>query len=101
MARAKKVDDNQKEIVQTFRDLGAKVAITSSAGGGFPDLVVQYRYPQTGRLETLLVEIKDFAKAPSRRRLTVAQEKFHTEFNCHIVESQKDVFELLEINFRD
>ena len=101
MARAKKVDDNQKEIVQTFRDLGARVAITSSAGGGFPDLVVQYRYPQNGKLDTLLVEVKDGSKSPSRRKLTPEQERFHAEFNCHIVENQKDVFELLEVNYRD
>jgi len=101
MSRAKKVDANQAEIVQTFRDLGARVADTSGAGDGFPDLVVQYREPMRGRLLTHLVEVKDGNKPPSRRKLTPAQEKFHAEFNCHIVESVKDVYELLEINYQD
>ena len=101
MAYAKKVDANQKEIVKAFRQLGAKVAITSSAGDGFPDLVVQYRYPSRKlyNLETLLVEVKDGAKPPSQRRLTPEQEVFHSIFNCHIVESVVDVYDLLEVNF--
>lgn len=105
MSRAKKVDANQAEIVQTFRDLGARVAITSSAGDGFPDLVVQYRFPfnryPRKALETLLVEIKDGSLPPSKRRLNPRQEEFHTEFVCHIVESVRDVYELLEINYQD
>ena len=101
MSWSKRIDDNQRLIVQTFRDLGAKVAITSSAGGGFPDLVVQYRYPQDGKLDTMLVEVKDGSKSPSRRRLTPEQERFHAEFICHVVESVKDVFELLQVNYRD
>ena len=101
MSRAKKVDANQPEIVQTFRDLGAKVAITSSAGDGFPDLVVQYRNPMVRRIQTLLVEIKDGNKPPSKRKLTPDQEKFHAVFHCYIVESVKDVYELLEITYQD
>jgi hypothetical protein len=102
MSRAKKVDANQPEIVDTFRQLGAKVAITSSAGDGFPDLVVQYRYPDMRYgLHTLLVEVKDGAKPPSKRKLTPDQVKFHAIFNCHIVETIKDVYELLEVNYQD
>ena len=101
MTYKKKVDDNQKEIVQTLRDLGANVAITSSAGDGFPDLVVQHRRPQNGRIETLLVEVKDGTKSPSRRKLTPEQERFHAVFNCHIVESVKDCYELLEFVYQD
>ena len=95
--RGGKVDANQGQIVTTFRDLGAKVAITSDAGGGFPDLVVEYNYPTRG-LRTLLVEIKDGSLSPSRRQLTDAQKVFHSIFSCHIVESVDDVYELLEIN---
>ena len=105
MTYKKKVDDNQKEIVQTFRDLGAKVAITSSAGDGFPDLVVQFRHwcnsNRSGRVETLLVEVKDGAKPPSQRKLTQKQVDFHAVFNCHIVETIQDVYELLEVNYCD
>ena len=52
MRYARKIDTNQTEIVNTFRQIGASVAITSAVGKGFPDLVVGY----AGR--TLLVEIK-------------------------------------------
>ena len=37
MSRA---DDNQAEIVQALRGVGAKVHVTSQVGGGCPDLVV-------------------------------------------------------------
>ena len=101
MSWAKKVDDNQKEIVDTFEALGARVAITSSAGNGFPDLVVQYRNPLVRRIQTMLVEIKDGSKPPSRRKLTPDQEKFHGKFVCYIVETVKDVYELLEVTWQD
>jgi hypothetical protein len=106
MTYKKKVDANQAEIVDTFRQLGAKVAITSSAGDGFPDLVVQYRYPyKLARhgygLTTHLVEIKDGNKPPSARKLSPKQIKFHALFVCHIVETVRDVYELLEINYQD
>ena len=95
MTFKKKVDDNQKQIVQLFRDLGANVAITSSAGNGFPDLVVQYRCPWRCKLQTFLVEIKNSELPPSKRRLTKAQVKFHAVFNCHIVECEQDIYDLL------
>ena len=103
MTFAKKVDANQAEIVKTFRSLGARVAITSSAGDGFPDLVVQYWWPLAGHLplETFLVEVKDGSKPPSERELTPKQEEFHAEFVCHIVESVQDVYDLLEINYQE
>lgn len=100
MSRARKVDANQGEIVATFRSLGSRVAITSAAGDGFPDLVVQHNHPKRG-VRTLLVEIKDGAKPPSARKLTPEQEEFHSRFVCHIVENKRDVYELLEINYQD
>lgn len=97
MSRARKVDANQTELVNLGRELGAKIAITSAAGDGFPDTVWQFTDHSTRnrRLETALVEIKDGSLSPSRRKLTPAQEKFHAEFNCHIIECRADVFELL------
>lgn len=52
MRRAAKVDGNQTEIVNALRTLGCSVAVTSTVGKGFPDLVVGI----AGR--TLLVEVK-------------------------------------------
>ena len=87
--RAARTDRNQKEIVSLFRDLGCNVAITSSVGDGFPDIVVQ----RSGT--TYLVEIKDPEQPPSRRRLTKSQQVFHSIFHCYIVETREDVFTLL------
>lgn len=72
--RAAKVDDNQRDIVEAFRAIGFSVAVTSSAGQGFPDLVVgAYGL-------NVLVEVKDGGKSPSRRRLTACQSDFLAEW---------------------
>jgi len=68
--RAAKVDANQSDIVDAFRAMGFSVAVTSSAGQGFPDLVVG------GYGLNVLVEVKDGGKTPSRRRLTACQSDF-------------------------
>ncbi len=43
MRIASKVDTNQPAIVQTFRQLGARVQVLSFVGKGFPDLLICYR----------------------------------------------------------
>ena len=103
MTYKKKVDANQADIVALFRSLGAKVRPTHEIGGGFPDLIVEYRYPsrRTNGLKTMLVEIKDGSLSPSRRQLTPDQKKFHSIFHCYIVESEQDVYDLLEITYKD
>ncbi len=103
MSRAKRVDANQAELVELGRELGAKIAITSAVGDGFPDSVWQYRHLYkigcvTHGLETYLVEIKDGSKPPSKRKLTPDQVEFHSVFNCHIIECRADVFDLLGQN---
>lgn len=71
MRRAGRVDDNQPQIVADLRRLGLEVAITSSLGGGFPDIVVA----RAG--VNWLFEIKDANKPPSARKLTPAEELWH------------------------
>lgn len=71
--RAAKVDANQGELVDVMRRMGASVVITSVAGDGFPDTVVGW-----GGI-SVLAEIKDGAKVPSKRKLTEDQKKFHEE----------------------
>ena len=62
----KRVDDNQKEIVQALEQIGCDVLEI-----GWPlDLLIGYR----GR--NWLLEIKDPAKTPSERKLTDAQVQF-------------------------
>lgn len=70
MRRMAKVDRNQAEVVEALRKAGWHVAITSSLGDGFPDLVVS----KGGWMA--YVEVKDGAKPPSERELTEDQVKF-------------------------
>lgn len=73
--RAARIDANQPYLVDLMRRMGASVAITSAAGDGFTDLVVGW-----GGV-TVLAEVKDGAKSPSRRQLTDEQVKFHASFS--------------------
>lgn len=75
MKRARKVDDNQREIVAALRAIGCFVHSTAAAGDGFPDLAVAYR----GRW--YLVEVKDGSKPPSARKLTKAQAEWQSRVN--------------------
>ena len=76
--KARKVDANQSDIVKGLRAIGCSVAITSGAGDGFPDLVVGYYG------KNFLIEIKDGAKPPSKRKLTPEQEQFHIDWRGQI-----------------
>jgi hypothetical protein len=67
----KKVDSNQTEIVKGLRAVGATVRSTAAIGKGFPDIAVGYRR------QNFLFEIKDGARCPSERKLTIAEEDFH------------------------
>lgn len=67
---AKRVDTNQKEIVEALRELGVSVQILSDVGKGCPDLVVGFR----GR--NYLLEIKDGKRPPSQQKLTEHEERF-------------------------
>lgn len=70
MRRKGRVDANQAVIVQALRDIGASVAVTSSLGDGFPDLVVGFRG------FNYLLEVKDGAKPLSKRILTDDEQVF-------------------------
>ncbi len=66
----KRVDSNQKQIVQSLRKLGFSVAITSMVGKGFPDIVV-------GRHGVnYLFELKDGNKPASCQKLTLWEADF-------------------------
>ena len=84
----KRTDSNQREVVQAFRELGATVRSIHTVGDGVPDLIVGVHG------QTILVEVKDGAKSPSKRRLTPAEQKFHDEWRggeLLIVETVADV----------
>lgn len=80
MRRAAKVDENQAEIVEALRAVGASVTVTSQLGGGFPDLVVGYRNEAN-----YLLELKDGRKPPSARKLTPDEERWHKAWRGLVV----------------
>lgn len=65
--RARRTDSNHTEIAEAFEKLGFSVDKTNDLW----DLTIGY-----GGL-TLLVEVKDGKKPPSKRRLTARAKKFH------------------------
>lgn len=65
--RARRKDDNHTEITRTLRQVGAELVETYQLPGAL-DCFVAYR----GRW--VLLEIKDGAKAKSRRALTPAEQ---------------------------
>lgn len=75
---AKRVDANQGAIVEALRRCGATVAITSSLGDGFVDIVVGYG----GR--NYLVEIKDGSQPESAQKLTPDEKAFHEKWRGQI-----------------
>lgn len=91
--RKGRVDVNQAEVVAALRAIGAAVAITSSLGGGFPDLVVGYRGVNW------LLEVKDGNKPPSGQRLTPDEIEFHGVWGQHapiyIVNSPQQAVDLV------
>ena len=74
MRRRARVDSNQASIVETLRGVGAKVEFLAPLGRGVPDLLVAFRG------QWYVVEFKDGALAPSRRKLTSFERAWHDEF---------------------
>jgi Holliday junction resolvase len=68
--RAKRVDDNQKEIVRQLRQLGASVRPLHMVGQGLPDIIVGVRN------QNFLIEIKDGKKSKSKKKLTDDEQEF-------------------------
>lgn len=71
MSYAKKVDDNQAEIVKELRDAGYSVEILSSVGLGVPDLLIGGVCRISGEPRTWLMEVKG-----SRGKLTKRQQEW-------------------------
>lgn len=68
--RAKRVDDNQAQLVKQIRQLGATVRHLHMVGDGLPDIIVGYRK------KNFLIEIKDFKKSKSQKKLTADEQEF-------------------------
>lgn len=91
MRRAAKVDANQAEIVAALRAVGATVQPLHSVGKGCPDLAAGYRGA------TYLIEVKDGAKPPSERKLTLDQVEWHDGWKGHVAvaETVKDALRII------
>lgn len=91
MRRAARVDDNQPEIINAFRAMGATVQPLHMVGKGCPDIIVGMHGLN------ILVEIKDGSKPPSARQLTDDERDWHSKWrgNVEVVETLEDVAELV------
>ena len=80
MSYAKRVDDNQKDVVAEVRKYlpEATVRDLSGAGFGIPDLLIGWQGIN------FLFEIKDPEKPASKRDLTDHQKKFHGEWQGQV-----------------
>lgn len=91
MRIAAKIDDNQREIVNACRQVGATVQSLASCGKGVPDLLIGWHG------NNILLEVKDGSKPPSQRKLTDDQVRWHSKWSgkVYIVESVKDALNAL------
>lgn len=82
--RAAKVDDNQKQIVKTLRNMGCSITHLHAVGKGCPDLLVGYKG------FNILLEIKDGTKPQSAQKLTPDQIIWHRDWRgtVEVVNSQ-------------
>jgi hypothetical protein len=76
--RAAKVDTNHASISRALRSAGALVQSLAMVGGGVPDLLCAFR----GVL--YLLEVKDGAKVPSRKRLTPREHAWHAVWEGYV-----------------
>lgn len=92
MRRSARVDRNQKEIVDALRKVGASVLIVSQLKNCF-DILVGYKG------KTHIIEIKDGKLSPSKRKLTLGEQKFKDNWKgstYHVVESIDDALETIK-----
>lgn len=74
----KRTDSNQKQIVRQLRQIGCSVAVLSSVGKGFPDLLIGFKNTN------ILVELKDGNKFKSQQKLTPDEIEFHNSWRGQI-----------------
>lgn len=77
--RRARTDANHSAVIGALRACGATVQDLSAVGDGCPDLLVGHR----GR--NFAIEVKDGSKAPSARKLTEDQERWHRDWRGQVV----------------
>lgn len=75
MSRNKRVDKNQKEIVEFLRNLGFSVEYTYQIGKGFPDFIIGFN-----GVFTIPVELKS-----KGGKLTDDEKNFHGRYKGYII----------------
>ena len=94
MKRAARIDANQTAVVEALRAAGATVHSLAAVGNGVPDLLVGFNG------QTLLFEVKDGDKSPSRQKLTAHQKQWHENWQggvLQIVDGPASALLILEI----
>ena len=91
--RGHRTDANQTAIVETLRQCGATVQPLHQVGSGCPDLLVGFGG------KNLLLEVKNGANRPSKRKLTPDQIQWHERWRGRVavVESPQAAIAVLEI----
>jgi hypothetical protein len=89
--RYAKIDANHHVVVDALRKVGATVQSLAPVGKGVPDLLVGWRG------QNFLMEIKDGSKAPSERKLTPDQIKWHGDWKgrVYVVNNEADAVAIL------
>ena len=92
--RAAKIDANHEAVVLALRSAGATVQSLAGVGKGVPDLLVGYQG------QTLLMEIKDGFKPPSKRALNEDQLRWHGDWKggaLAVVDSPDAAFRMIGV----
>ena len=86
------MDRNHAVIVHALRNYNCTVHDCSRMGGGFPDLLVWSPVYK----KWMLLEIKDGAKPPSKRKLTPDQLYFHQRnHECYVVKTVEEALKVV------
>ena len=93
MYSIRRVDENQKGIVEDLRKIGASVLVMSSLSKAF-DLLVGYQG------NNFLFEVKNPKKPKSQRKLTKSQVDLHRSWkgNAQVIETSQDIIDILHRN---
>lgn len=78
MRRRACIDENQPDIVDRLRAVGASVQLLHLVGGGVPDLLVGYQ------TRNWLLEVKNPLKPRRDQRLTVDQVAWHQSWRGQV-----------------
>jgi hypothetical protein len=74
----KRVDANQTVVVAALRAVGAEVCHLHAVGRGVPDLLIGFRG------QNFLLEVKDAAQPPSKRKLTPDERVWHDRWRGQV-----------------